>query len=124
MPSKSTETSPRDIGLNVLPNFNVFGRLLSHASVYTDVVVNDVTNGYGATHIQLLTDLLHVRNIVYRSLNEQARQKLMRGEEVFINLICPAGYEFAVGFLAILALGAVVVPLGEFPNLPVHTLSI
>lgn len=74
-------------------------------------MINDITNNYSATHIQLLTDVLHLRNVVYDALEDKVKEQLWRGEEVYINLLTPAGYEFAVGFLAILAVGAVIVPL-------------
>lgn len=80
------------------------------------MVINDVTNGLAATHQQLLTDVLHVRNVLYDTLDQETRVKLWQGEDVFINLIAPATYEFGVGFLAILAVGGVVVPLS--PVLP------
>lgn len=65
------------------------------------------------THIQLLTDVLHLRNLLYDSLEDKVKEQLWRGEEVYVNLLTPAGYEFAVGFFAILAIGAIIVPLCE-----------
>jgi malonyl-CoA/methylmalonyl-CoA synthetase len=107
----TTPLMPKHVGPNVLPNYNIFSRLLGYASQGSAIAVNDVTNGYAATHLQLLTDVLNVRNTLYESLEEGTRQKLWRGEEVFFNLLAPASYEFAVGFLAILAIGGVIVPL-------------
>ena len=89
----------------------MFGRILGHAARNNKVVIDDVTNGFKATHQQLLTDALHVRNTLYESLHDTVRQKIWRGEEVFFTLLAPATYEYAVAFLAILAIGGVVVPI-------------
>ncbi|KAL5363342.1 hypothetical protein BJX96DRAFT_177982 [Aspergillus floccosus] len=102
---------PKHVGDNIFPNFPIFNRLLFFAHYYTSVAVDDVTNNLRGTHAQLLSDVLHVRNAVQKSLDEMTNQKLLRGERVTINLLAPGGYEFATGFLAIIALGAVVVPI-------------
>jgi malonyl-CoA/methylmalonyl-CoA synthetase len=110
---------PRHVGPNILPNYNVFIRLLGYGAqsdARAAIAINDVTNGYAATHLQLLTDVLNVRNVLYDSIQEKTRQRLWKGEEVFFNLLGPASYEFAVGFLAILAIGGVIVPICESPS--------
>src|SRR6266498_1037478 len=107
----NANSMPRHVGPNVLPNHNIFSRLLGYGAQGDGIAINDVTNGYAATHLQLLTDALHVRNVLYDSLEEKTRQRLWKGEEVFFNLLGPASYEYAIGFFAILAIGGVIVPL-------------
>lgn len=104
---------PRHVGPNIFPYFPLFPRLLGYAARDTATVIRDVQNNYEASHIQLLTDALHVRNVLLDTLDEEVKRKLLAGEEVFINLLTPAGYEFAVGFLAIIAVGGIIVPLGN-----------
>lgn len=102
---------PKHIGPNILPNFPIFNRLIGYAARREAVVIKDVTNGFTATHLQLLTDVLHLRNILLGSLPQEVRDTLYTGGEVSFNLLAPGGYEFAVAFLAILAVGGIIVPL-------------
>lgn len=102
---------PRHIGNNIFPNFPIFVRLLFFAHNHTSIAVNDVTNNLQGTHAQLLSDVLHLRNSLRDSLDYDTRRKLLTGEQMNINLLAPGGYEFAAGFLAVVALGAVVVPI-------------
>ncbi|KAL4888857.1 hypothetical protein BDV59DRAFT_210634 [Aspergillus ambiguus] len=104
-------SKPRHIGNTIFPNFPIFNRLLFFAHNHTSIAVKDVTNKLQGTHAQLLSDVLHVRNALRNSLDERTRQKLLNGDLVTITLLAPGGYEFAAGFLAIVALGAVVVPI-------------
>lgn len=118
MPLLSTEMQPdvrsripEHIGTNILPNWPLFSKLLFLARRRNTLVVNDVTHGIEANHTQLISDILHLRNALLDRCDESVKGRLWRGGEVFINLLAPAGYEFAVGFLAIIALGAAVVPV-------------
>ena len=108
-----TDLVPRHRGPNVLPNFPLFTKLLGFAHRSQKVAINDLKAGLVATHVQLLTDVLCLRNAIENSLAPQVLARLKDGEEVYINMISPGGYEYAVAFLAIVAVGAVVVPLGE-----------
>lgn len=109
--------APKHVGPNVFPNFFLFGRLLRWAHKTELVAVTDLTFGFKASYAQLLTDVLHLRNDLRRSLHPSLVARIDREEEVFINLLGPGGYEFTVGFLALAALGAVIVPIS--PDLPV-----
>ncbi len=115
--SDRTKLIPKHQGSTVLPNFGLFTKLLRFANQSTRIVVNDVNAQVSATHIQLLTDVLHVRNTLQASLKETTMRQLEQGVEVFITLLSPGGYEYVVAFLAIVALGAVVVPLCELENI-------
>jgi malonyl-CoA/methylmalonyl-CoA synthetase len=98
---------------DTLPNIPLFIRLLgfAHRLPPSQVAVQDNTSGKCASHLQLLNDVLSLRRYLYSLLDIETRMKLERKEEVFMLLLAPPGYEYAVGFLAILALGAAVVPI-------------
>ncbi|KAK5943762.1 hypothetical protein PMZ80_004771 [Knufia obscura] len=116
-PDDRCSFAPKHTGLNVFPNFYFFSRLVRLAHKPRLLAINDVTFGYKATYQQFLTDVLHFRNILRQTLDPTIVAKLDRDEEVFINLLGPSGYEFAVAFLSLMALGAVIVPIS--PDIPV-----
>lgn len=103
--------APEHSGPNVFPNFYLFSRLLRWSYKRHLVAVKDITFGFTASYAQLLTDVLHLRNVLRRTLPPHVVPKIDRGDEVFINLLGPGGYEFVVGFFALMALGAVIVPI-------------
>lgn len=107
------QSLPKHVGDNVLPNFPLFNRLLFFASNRDKLVINDTTNGLQATHRQLLSDVLYLRNALWAQLDSKVRDRLLAGDEICVNLLAAGGYEFSTGFLALLALGAVVVPICE-----------
>jgi acyl-CoA synthetase (AMP-forming)/AMP-acid ligase II len=72
-----------------------------------------VNAGIERTYHHLLSDILTLRKVLERQLSPSIRQDLIEDKEVFVGLLIPGGYEFVVGFFAILALGAAVVPLGN-----------
>lgn len=114
VPTRSSK--PSHVGPTIFPNFPTFTRLLGYANSLTSIAIDDRTYNVKATHLQLLTDALHVRNVLQEQLGPEVREKLLRNEEVYINLWAPASYEYAVGFLAILAIGAIIVPLCQFDS--------
>lgn len=108
--------APKHAGPNVFPNFFLFSRLVRWAHKPL-LACRDLTFGFTATYTQLLTDVLHLRNYLRSTLQPDTIALIDREEEIYILLLGPAGYEFTVGFLALVALGAVVVPIS--PDLPV-----
>lgn len=108
--------APKHEGPRTFPNFVFFSRLVrfAHKSL---LACRDLTFGFEATYAQLLTDALHLRNQLYQILQPGIIQRIEQEHEVFILLLGPASYEFTVGFVALMALGAVVVPIS--PDLPV-----
>ncbi|KIW94368.1 uncharacterized protein Z519_04344 [Cladophialophora bantiana CBS 173.52] len=115
-PDDRAQWVPKHQGPNVFPNFFLFGRLLRWSYRRKLVAIKDLTYGYTADYAQLLTDILHLRNVLRQTLPPTIIRKIDRDEEVFINLLGPGGYEFVVGFFALMALGAVIVPIS--PDLP------
>jgi malonyl-CoA/methylmalonyl-CoA synthetase len=115
-PFDRCDFAPKHIGPNVLPNFFLFSRLvrLAHKPL---LACRDLTFGFTATYTQLLTDVLHLRNTLRQQLHRDIIDAIDNEDEVYVVLLGPAGYEFTVGFLALIALGAIPVPIS--PDLPV-----
>lgn len=121
-PGDRTLTVPRHDGDNVLPNLPIFDRLLRFAHRQPlRAAIRDLNAGVEKTYLQLITDALALRRALMESLSPTIQRQLDEDQEVFIALIAPGGYEYAVAFIAILALGAAVVPISEFPS-QIHTL--
>jgi malonyl-CoA/methylmalonyl-CoA synthetase len=116
IPFDRCDFAPKHEGPNVFPNFFLFSRLvrLAHKPL---IACRDLTFGFTATYTQLLTDALHLRNVLRQQLEQSTIRRIDAEEEVFILLLGPGGYEFTVGFLALMALGVIVVPIS--PDLPV-----
>lgn len=55
--------------------------------------------------------MLHLRNLLRNSLDYSILEQLGKGEEVFITILGNGEYEFTAVFFAIVAFGAVAVPL-------------
>lgn len=109
-----TSFVPRHEGRNVLPNAPLFSTLLRFAKRNPPrPAVRDVNLEIERTYAQLLTDVLALRHSVQLRLSPASVASLRHGGEVYIGLLAPGGYEYTVAFLAILALGAVVVPMSK-----------
>ncbi|KAK3071403.1 hypothetical protein LTR53_008680 [Teratosphaeriaceae sp. CCFEE 6253] len=103
---------PRHTGRNIFPCHSLFGRLIrfAHASP-SRLCVRDANTGREATHLQLLSDVLAMRERVRSQLSTNDQAALDRQDEVYIAVLAPGGYEYTVAMLAVLAIGAAVVPL-------------
>jgi len=103
---------PKHIGRNVFPCHSLFTRLIrfSHQTP-ARLCVHDDNTGKQATHIQLLSDVLALRERLLHVLSPSVRHALDHSEEVYIAVLAPGGYEYTVGMLAALATGAAVVPM-------------
>ncbi|PLN85033.1 acetyl-CoA synthetase-like protein [Aspergillus taichungensis] len=103
---------PPHNGDHVLPNLPFFEKLLRYASRSTPLIaIRDVNADVEKTYSQLLVDGLALRKKLRQILSPNIQEDLLQDREVPIALLAPGGYEYAVGFIAILALGAAVVPL-------------
>lgn len=106
---------PPHRGTNILPNSPLFAKLLRYAHRRPQrVVVRDVNAGVEKTHVQLLTDVLALRRVIETTLSPSVRDSLKTGEDVYMSILAPGGYEYTVAFLAILAVGAAAVPLSKW----------
>jgi acyl-CoA synthetase (AMP-forming)/AMP-acid ligase II len=109
-----TQFVPSHVGNNVLPNLPFFHKLLRYAQRKPSrIAVRDVIAGVEKTFHDLLSDVLALRGEIEKNLSRETLHELAEDKEVYIGLLAPGGYEYTVGFVAIIALGAAVVPMGE-----------
>jgi malonyl-CoA/methylmalonyl-CoA synthetase len=109
-----TDFVPSHVGDNILPADPLFARLLTLAHrPNPKPAIRDVNVGIEKTAAQLLSDVLILRQKLRNSLPLHVVDNLNAGREVYISLLAPGGYEFAVGVLAIIALGAAASPFSS-----------
>lgn len=109
-----TDFVPSHAGDHILPADPLFTRLLSLAhDPNPRPAIRDLNAGVEKTAAELLVDILRLRRALRRGLNQQTLDDLQRGREVYISILAPGGYEFTVGVLAILALGAAASPFSS-----------
>lgn len=105
--SDRTDFIPNHGGDLVLPCDPLFTRLLTIAHRPDQrPAIRDLNTGVERTTCQLLVDVIRLRRVLKSALKPNVLKDLKDGKEVFINILAPGGYEFAVGILAALALGA------------------
>ncbi|KAH8730273.1 hypothetical protein GQ44DRAFT_768661 [Phaeosphaeriaceae sp. PMI808] len=110
---------PSHAGYNLLPNTPLFSRLLRYAGrVPTRIAIDDVRSNHQRTHLELLSDVLALRETVLSNMDTMTLESLERRDEVYIAIVAAGGYEYTVAMLAVLALGAAAVPIT--PALPVE----
>ena len=103
---------PRHSGRTIFPASPLFNRLVRFAhAVPPRICVRDDNTGKEYTHLQLLTDVLALRERIWESLTPAVRTQLDERQEVYIAVLAPGGYEYTVAMLAALAIGAAVVPM-------------
>ncbi|KIW78826.1 hypothetical protein Z517_08665 [Fonsecaea pedrosoi CBS 271.37] len=110
-PFDRTDFVPSHSADHILPADPLFNRLLTLAHRPNPrPAIRDVNAGIERTAAQLLSDVLVLRRVLKASLTHENVQDLQNGREVYVSLVAPGGYEFVVGVLAILALGAAASP--------------
>ena len=119
-----TSFAPRHHGANILPSEPLFTQILFHASRQPPrIAIRDLNLPVEKTYRDLLNDVLSLCRDVKAVLPHSVLRSLEDGREVYIGVLAPGGYEFAVAVLTSLALGpaAVVSPLNA--NQPVDAAS-
>ncbi|KAH8806163.1 hypothetical protein F5884DRAFT_886761 [Xylogone sp. PMI_703] len=101
---------PSHTGSHVLPNGPLFAKLLRHAR-RNRLAIRDNLLRIEKTYGELLSDVLTYRGFLESALGEPVLHRIENGEEVYIGVLAAGGYEFTVAVLAVLALGAAVVPM-------------
>jgi malonyl-CoA/methylmalonyl-CoA synthetase len=120
--SDRTDFVPSHIGDKVLPADPLFTQLLALACKSRQrIVIRDVNTGVEKNSAQLLSDVLSLRRSLRASLSQATLDDLGHGKEVYISIVAPGGYDFTVGILAVLALGAGASPFS--PLMPVKEAS-
>ncbi|EXJ63847.1 hypothetical protein A1O7_00182 [Cladophialophora yegresii CBS 114405] len=113
-PFDRTDFVPSHTGDDILPADPLFTRLLTLAHRRNPrPAIRDVNAGIERTAAQLLSDVLILRGVLRDSLTPRVVDDLRDGREVFVSLLAPGGYEFVVGVLAIMALGAAASPFSS-----------
>ncbi|KAK0257973.1 hypothetical protein LTR35_007447 [Friedmanniomyces endolithicus] len=104
--------TPQHVGRNIFPCHSLFSRLIrfAHGSP-PRLCIRDDNTGEEATHLQLLSDVLALRERVRSQLSTEVQAALDQNDEVYIAVLAAGGYEYAVAMLAVLSLGAAVVPM-------------
>ena len=109
-----TDFVPSHSADHILSAEPLFSRLLTLAHRPNPrPAIRDVNAGIERTAAQLLSDVLILRRIVKSTLTPQTVDDLQNGREVYISILAPGGYEFVVGVLAIMALGAAASPFSS-----------
>ena len=104
---------PKHRGEHILPNTAFLAQLLRHA--YRSLLaIRDDNDKIEKTYGDLLSDALHLRKVVAARLSSKVLADIDDGREVFIGVLAPGGYEYAVAVVAAYALGAAVVPISEY----------
>ena len=103
---------PKHRGDHILPNTPFLAQLLRHAHSGL-LAVRDDNAKVEKTYSQLLADGLSVRKSIYQALPAYVHRDIDEGREVFVGVLAPGGYEYAVAVIAVYALGAAVVPMSK-----------
>lgn len=101
---------PPHKGPNVLPNNPFFNQVLRHAH-RNRLAIRDDNHGLEKTYADLLVDALTLGTKLVQALPKGTAKRLEAGDEVYIGILAPGGYEYVVGVVAALAIGAAVVPM-------------
>lgn len=105
---------PRDVLR--LPNDPILVKLLGSAkrTPNSEVIIKDFS-GFEKTYPQLLSDILETRDQLKSSLpaSQLGENGLLREENIYVTALTRTGYEYAVAFFAVRALGGAYVPLGN-----------
>jgi hypothetical protein len=113
---KMAETIPRLQDDTSFPNDPILVKLLESAQHTSDaeVIIKDFL-GFEKTYPQLLRDVLETRDQLKALLpaSNFSENGLLREENVYITALTRTGYEYAVAFFAVRALGGAYVPLGN-----------
>ncbi|KAF2668125.1 fatty-acyl-CoA synthase [Microthyrium microscopicum] len=107
-----TKFVPSHFDRNTLPCTPLFSRLLRLASrLPPKPVIRDVRANLERDNLQLLNDVLSLRETLYQILPVEKVKAIHAGQDTYIAVLAPGGYCYVVAVLAILALGAAAVPL-------------
>lgn len=115
-----THYVPRHVGPTIFPTSPFFNRLVRFAhAVPPRICVRDDNvdpgpdgRGREYTHLQLLSDALALRQRIWNDyLTPHVRRQLDERQEVYIAILAAGGYEYTVAVVAVLGLGAAIVPM-------------
>ncbi|KAF5611523.1 acetyl synthetase [Fusarium subglutinans] len=100
------------------PDDTVFIRLLAASAQYpkSEAIVHE-KNGLEKTYPELLSDIVHTRDLLREQLSGFDQQGLLRDHRVYIAVVSCSVYEFIIAFFAVRAIGgiSVILPSGIRP---------
>ena len=107
---------PPHQGPNILPNTAFLAQLLRHAHRGL-LAIRDDNAGIERSYAQLIADALSLRTRISARLSQKTLHDIEIDQEVYVGVLAPGGYEYAVAVIAVYALGAAIVPMSQFQAL-------
>lgn len=97
-----------------LPNNTLFERLVLIAKERPGARIHDLTHGVNASYDDLLQDVVAFRRCLQKTLPSSllTEKGVIRDDDVYICTAMETSYEMMVAFIAIISIGAAVLPLG------------
>ncbi|PLB53873.1 acetyl-CoA synthetase-like protein [Aspergillus steynii IBT 23096] len=94
------------------PNDPFFLKLVENAKTYPHRIIDDATLDIQADYRKLMQDVVTLRETIRHHLphNLLDPNGLIREDGVYIGVLAPGSYEYVVAIVAIVALGAAVIP--------------
>lgn len=95
------------------PNEEIFLQLLKAAKASQRDAVVDWNRGISADYIQLLTDVIQMRQKIWSQLPRSTfdERGIIASERPYIFILAPASYPFIVAAFAVLSIGAAISPM-------------
>ena len=121
-----TEEFDAQLEPNSFPNTPLFHRVVKFANSHRlsqNVVFRDYKQDIEANHADLLADIVELRAIIFQRLPSTAHRALEAKSDVYVGLIADASYEWLVGCLSIMSLGAAILLLGTFDPFAVQIIA-
>jgi malonyl-CoA/methylmalonyl-CoA synthetase len=96
------------------PDDPVFIRLLAASARYpeSEAIVHE-KDGREKTYPELLSDIVHTRDLLREQLSGFDQQGILRDHQVYIAVVSCSVYEFIIAFFAVRAIGGISVILRE-----------
>ena len=95
-----TDFQPKHQGDHILPNTPFLAQLLRHAHKGL-LAVRDDLRGIERSYGDLIADGLTVRNTLAAQLSSQVLSEIDNGREIFVGVLAPGGYDYAVAVIAV-----------------------
>lgn len=95
------------------PNEEIFLQLLKAASTSQRDAVIDFNRGISADYVQLLTDVVQMRQKIWSELPKSTfdERGIIAPEAPYVFIFAPASYPFIVAAFAVLSIGAAISPM-------------
>lgn len=98
-------------GSQTTPFSSSFVELANDTRSSLKTTIKDWDLDIEANHADIPADVLQLHSATLKSMPQSTLKALANGQDVFICLAEPPGYEWLVGYLTIMSIGAAAVPL-------------